>query len=420
MNYRQPHSEYIKNTIYDYTWNGYQVYNHPAELTFSFNHNHLIWDNDIPYQDGALTFSFNELQQCQANIAMQSWSDVANVSFTEGQANSAVNLSFKNYQNEKSAISGYAYYPNTIKFTPIWINYNASDHQNSDTLNYSGRVLIHEIGHSLGLRHTHDNDYTEQTSVMSYLPAYESGANYRGHYASTPQMYDIAAIQYLYGANMHTHTGNTVYGFNSNSQRDYFTANTADAPLIFCVWDAAGNDTFDFSGYQQDQLLNLNAGDFSNIGGLTGNVSIAYGVVIENAIGGSGNDKIIGNSVDNILTGNGGCDQLWGKGGSNIFRYQSSKDSMTTAADTIHDFKVDKDRIDLSPLIYSTDDITLVDRFNFSDRTVIAQKYNEVSDITYLMIDFDNNVHETDMLIKLTGRHQLSLNNFIVSSPLIA
>ncbi|WP_410204890.1 hypothetical protein [Acinetobacter baumannii] len=41
-------------------------------------------------------------------------------------------------------------------------------------------------------------------------------------------------------------------------------------------------------------------------------------------------------------------------------------------------------------------------------------------DITYLMIDFDNKVHETDMMIKLTGKHQLSLNNFIVSPQFAA
>ena len=36
------------------------------------------------------------------------------------------------------------------------------------------------------------------------------------------------------------------------------------------------------------------------------NIGIAYGAVIENAIGGHGNDQINGNQVDNVLTGNGG------------------------------------------------------------------------------------------------------------------
>lgn len=95
-------------------------------------------------------------------------------------------------------------------------------------------------------------------SVMSYLSEQGSGANYGQHYLSTPQMYDIAAIQYLYGANLHTRTGDTVYGFNSTSYRDHFTATHASDALIFCVWDAGGNDTFDFSGYKQNQMINLN------------------------------------------------------------------------------------------------------------------------------------------------------------------
>ncbi|HEN3656003.1 TPA: M10 family metallopeptidase C-terminal domain-containing protein, partial [Yersinia enterocolitica] len=61
-----------------------------------------------------------------------------------------------------------------------------------------------------------------------------------------------------------------------------------------------------------------------------------------------------------------------------------------------------------------------VDKFSFSGQTEISQKYDEVRDITYLIVDFDNQVHKADMMIKLTGKHQLTLNNFIVSSPLIA
>ncbi|HDL8002980.1 TPA: M10 family metallopeptidase C-terminal domain-containing protein, partial [Yersinia enterocolitica] len=58
--------------------------------------------------------------------------------------------------------------------------------------------------------------------------------------------------------------------------------------------------------------------------------------------------------------------------------------------------------------------------FNFSGRTEIIRKYDNTNDITYLMIDFDNNLYETDMMIKLTGRHQLTLNNFIASTLLTA
>ena len=39
-------------------------------------------------------------------------------------------------------------------------------------------------------------------------------------------------------------------------------------------------------------------GSFSNIGGRTGNVSIALGATIESAVGGSGNDTLIANNFE--------------------------------------------------------------------------------------------------------------------------
>lgn len=265
---------------------------------------------------------------------------------------------------------------------------------------------------------------------MSYFSEQYSGANYGGHHVSTPQLYDIAALQYLYGANMHTRTGNTTYGFNSNSGRRHFSARNSNDPLIFCVWDAGGIDTFDFSGYTQDQMINLNQGSFSNVGGLTGNISIAFNVTIENANGGSGDDVLIGNQVNNTLKGAGGDDQLyggpgadhlWGGEGRDIFRYSDINDSTLNAADTIYDFQSGQDKIDLSSL--ANGNIILTDEFRSTDhhrgRTEVAQFYGETSDLTYLMINFDH-TDQTDMVIKLTGKHQLTTHDFICAPLLTA
>jgi len=87
-------------------------------------------------------------------------------------------------------------------------------------------------------------------------------------------MDDIAAAQRLYGANMTTRTGDTTYGFNSNAGQPWFQPD-GNGYMIFAVWDAGGNDTFDFSGYSQNQVIDLRQAAFSNVGGLVGNVSIA-------------------------------------------------------------------------------------------------------------------------------------------------
>jgi len=195
-----------------------------------------------------------------------------------------------------------------------------------------------------------------QYSVMSYFDAYETGAQHidwsltNFAYSATPLVHDIAAVQQLYGVDTTTRTGDTVYGFNSTANRTAYDFTQNTRPIV-TVWDAGGTDTIDFSGWNTPSTIDLNEGAFSSGGGIeefltleevnanraalgfaprsqatfnfyeglkaqfgltsglfTDNVSIAYGAVIENAIGGGGNDLLIANNVANVLTGNGGID----------------------------------------------------------------------------------------------------------------
>src|SRR5712671_1868759 len=99
---------------------------------------------------------------------------------------------------------------------------------------------------------------------------------------------------------MTTRTGDTVYGFHSTAGRAVFDFTINTNPIL-SIWDAGGNDTLDASGFGQNQVIDLTPGAYSSIGALTGNVGIAYNCIIENAVGGSGNDFIIGNSAGNSL-----------------------------------------------------------------------------------------------------------------------
>lgn len=89
-------------------------------------------------------------------------------------------------------------------------------------------------------------------------------------------------------------------------RKNYYSTDDARIGLICCIWDAGGNDALDFSKYFQRQRINLNEGKFSDIGGLKANVSIAKGTVIENVIGGYGNDTIVGNDAANNIKGGAG------------------------------------------------------------------------------------------------------------------
>lgn len=194
---------------------------------------------------------------------------------------------------------------------------------------------MHEVGHALGLSHPGDYNidgtgtYTayardavfyedsEQYTLMSYFSANITHAAYGTASAATPLLYDIAAIQRLYGANMTTRTGDNIYGFNGNAG-EAFSITGADQQIVFSVWDAGGRDVFDFSGYDEAQWINLNEEAFSSVGGLRNNVSIARNVTIEEAYGGSGADSILGSAGSNLLRGNAGADTLDGGAGSDV------------------------------------------------------------------------------------------------------
>ncbi len=212
-------------------------------------------------------------------------------------------------------------------------------------------LTLHEIAHAIGLLHPGDyngsgaksyaNDavYFEdsvQYSVMSYWSEANTGADFStwvdGRYVgggpTNLMLHDIAALQRLYGANMTTRTGDTVYGFNSNTGDSTWTLSDKYDSITAAVWDAGGIDTLDVSGFSQAADIDLREDAFSSFGGLKWNFSIARGAIIENAIGGSGNDKLSGNVAGNTLAGNGGNDVLFGLGGNDVLNGGLGTDQM--------------------------------------------------------------------------------------------
>ncbi|RZJ47492.1 MAG: matrixin family metalloprotease [Brevundimonas sp.] len=305
------------------------------------------------------TSGFSQFNTAQIAATIQSfsaWSEVANITFVRVQdsgsqySNNATIL-LGNYAEGQRGAAAFAYLPGATGSTAVqgdvWVNSSIPVNMAPGLYNYGTQTLLHEIGHAIGLSHPADYNagdgvtitygdhatYFEdsrQYTVMSYFRESETGANFgAGRYASAPLMDDIAAAQRLYGANTTTRTGDNTYGFNSNAGQPWFLATPQSSVLIFSVWDAGGNDTFDFSGYTQDQVIDLRQGAFSNVGGLIGNVSIAVGAVIENVIGGTGADTIRGNSGANLIRGNGGADVIDGGLGSDTVVFSGPRANYT-------------------------------------------------------------------------------------------
>jgi len=142
-------------------------------------------------------------------------------------------------------------------------------------------------------------------------------------------VFDIAAIQYIYGANNSYKTGDDTYTFDPTK------------PFYKTIWDAGGNDTISVSNFSLNCIVDLTPGNYStlrypkpaNPGNVTvtydgtNNLGIAFNCIIENAIGGSGNDTIIGNTANNNLDGGPGNDVMYGGDGNDTFDWDSTNRS---------------------------------------------------------------------------------------------
>ena len=309
----------------------------PAIVTYGFRQSGTALDAS----GNPSTFSqLSAAEMATIKVILSLWSDVCNITFVDanpgGYTNNATIL-FGNYYSANDGAGAYANYPGSTAASSsagdVWLNLDSVSTTSIPVGSYSFFAIMHEIGHAIGLSHpgdynasptgqiTYSNSAqflqdTEMYSVMSYFDGSNTGQS-PGNFATayTPMLSDIYELQLLYGANLTTRNDDTIYGFNTNTDPTIYGFSNGSIPLI-SIWDAGGNDTLDCSGYSQNQIINLNQGAFSNIGGGVNNVSIAVGAIIENAIGGSGNDVITGNSTDNRLFGNAGNDVITGGGGN--------------------------------------------------------------------------------------------------------
>lgn len=180
-------------------------------------------------------------------------------------------------------------------------------------------------------------------TVMSYSSYAGDGrggyTNGTYDYAQTPMIRDIAAIQHLYGANFATRSGDTVYSWNAATGEKFVNGQGQGAPgankVFETLWDGGGRDTIDLSAYASKLSIDLSPGGWIHFGnsqvanlgnGQTAPGNVAMSLLyqgdqrslIDNAVGGAGNDLIKGNLGNNVLIGGAGDDRIEGLGGHNI------------------------------------------------------------------------------------------------------
>ena len=364
-------------------WNG--VGNNPAPSMGLGTISYAFFDSASQVYSSEAS-GFQPLRGAQRTAVRDAFAllgELVNVAFVEGNVATA-DINLGNLQTEDDFYSAYASYPgHSRKAGDIWFNLNAESNQQIGLAQPGFRTILHEMFHALGIAHPGNYDAAEgvtltyaanaeyyqdslQYTIMSYFGSSNTGA-VRTSFAATPLAHDIAALQHIYGANMTTRTGDTVYGFNSNAGRPAYDFTQNTSPVV-AIWDGGGRDTLDFSGWSSASRIDLEPGASSDGGGQTANVQIAFGALIENAVGGGWDDTIRGNGANNALQGGGGNDSLnglfgtdraEGGTGADIFVFSSINDSADYlrrsdgkkwTADTLGDFTSGTDKIDLSAI----------------------------------------------------------------------
>jgi Ca2+-binding RTX toxin-like protein len=324
--------------------------------------------------DGTTSEGWNDFEIAQAMAALGEFSNIANITFSRTTVRADAEFTLVLDDNELTDISGKFGVPGTSiegigKFDGNWAGWStraggAAAGDAIDKGGYGWDTMLHEFGHGVGLTHPHDdflgsailhgvsNDEDRGDfdlnqgiyTVMTYNSGWETAPQGEPTkpdgkldatfgWAGTPMAFDIAVIQQKYGANTSYHTGNDTYTLPSADQIGTFYS---------CIWDAGGIDTIRAGATRANCIIDLRAatlryepgggGWVSYQAGIHGGFTIANGVVIENAIGGSGDDQITGNAADNVLDGAGGADSMIGGAGNDTYFVDNGGDTVIEAA----------------------------------------------------------------------------------------
>jgi serralysin len=359
---RSSGNAYIDGVLGYTAWSGRTLsYSFPASGSY-YGPSYASHENKTGF--GAL----NARQQSAVRTLLDEVASLTNLSFSELTESSSAHATLRFAMSDGPG-TAWSYFPSSsAQAGDVWFNKSSGDYDKPVKGNYAYVSILHETSHALGLKHPHEAGMPSNRDAMEYTvvsyrsyvgaSAEDGYSNEAWGYAQSLMMYDIAALQHMYGADFTTNGGNTVYSWSPTTGQAYINGVGQGAPggnrVFETVWDGGGADTYDFSNYATNLSIDLRPGQSSllskaqraNLGDghyAQGNVYNALQYkgdarsLIENANGGSGHDAMTGNAVANKLTGGNGNDKLYGLQGDDTLKGGGGNDWLlgSTGDDTL-------------------------------------------------------------------------------------
>ncbi|WOH48856.1 M43 family zinc metalloprotease [Bradyrhizobium sp. sBnM-33] len=295
------------------TWSGRGATGTPVFITFSFEsvpQPYLSANYSQRFINSFQTFSPEDRDL--AREALRQWGEACGIQFLEvaaGEGDIRFGRYNFDYTPNNASNSGFAYYPSrAIADTYITESLLGGDVFVNTQYSNSVYLLLHEIGHALGFKHTFDGTTTLDPALDNHTNTVMS---YTGGLVDVLGPLDIQAAQYVYG-----------------------TPSADGTHLASWSWSAATATLTQTGKATADKIFGTSikdvidgAGGNDQIGGFGGNDMLRGGVGADHVFGGAGNDVIAGGAGDDLLYGG----NYWGDSaaGSDTLDYSAATTSVT-------------------------------------------------------------------------------------------